>query len=76
MVIDEEDKGDRTTAPHAHHVVPPPVDEMDTEDVEPVDSSPWANSDRDYTYEEVYTSTVQSQGFIWEMGGKRGSTLA
>lgn len=34
-----------------------PADEMDTEDVEPVDSSPWADSDRDYTYEEVNTST-------------------
>lgn len=35
-------------------LTPPPTDDMDNEDVEPVDSSPWANSDRDYTYEEVH----------------------
>lgn len=28
-------------------------EEMDNEDTEPVDSSPWAGSDRDYTYEEL-----------------------
>ena len=32
-----------------------PPDEGDmTEEVEPADTSPWAGSDRDYTYEEVY----------------------
>ena len=30
------------------------TDDLDaTEVVEPVDNSPWAGSDRDYTYEEV-----------------------
>ena len=28
------------------------------EEDEPVDNSPWANSDRDYTYEEVLEITV------------------
>lgn len=28
-------------------------DDIDTEDMEPVDNSPWAGTDRDYTYEEV-----------------------
>ena len=31
-----------------------PIDDVDAnEDVEPVDNTPWADSDRDYAYEEV-----------------------
>ena len=34
------------------------VEEIENgEDMEPVDSSPWAGSDRDYTYEEVGISS-------------------
>lgn len=38
LEIDEEEKGG---------------DDIDTEDMEPVDNSPWAGTDRDYTYEEL-----------------------
>ena len=28
-------------------------DEIENDDIEPMDMSPWAGSDRDYSYEEV-----------------------
>ena len=37
-----------------HTPLPRAEDGEAGEDMEPVDNSPWAGTDRDYTYEEVY----------------------
>ena len=43
-----------------------PIDEVDAnEDVEPVDNSPWADSDRDYAYEEVSVAVLYTPHAIY-----------
>ena len=69
LVIGEEDKGilllhnELQRLIHVHvymlycssNMTTPPTD---IEEAEPVDNSPWAGTDRDYTYEEVYTVII------------------